>query len=118
MLKAFETAAGGLPPERVHVEYFSADAPVADGGFEVVLARTGRTVKIPHNKTILETLLAEGMSLPRSCMEGVCGTCETVVLEGVPDHRDQVLSQRERRSNRKMIICRSGCIGDRLVLDL
>ena len=87
-------------------------------GFEVVLARSGRTVTIPHDRTILETLLAEGMALSRSCMQGVCGTCETVVLEGIPDHRDQVLTQRERRSNRKMMICRSGCIGDRLVLDL
>ena len=118
MLKAFEEAALHVPPDHVHVEYFVADAPVAAGGFEVVLARSGRSVWIPRDKTILETLLAEGMSVPRSCMEGVCGTCETVVLEGVPDHRDQVLSPRERRSNRKMIICRSGCIGDRLVLDL
>lgn len=118
MLQAFEVATGSVEPSHVHLEYFTSDKATAAGGFEVVLARSGRTVRIPESQTILETLLAEGMSLPRSCMEGVCGTCETVVLEGVPDHRDHVLSAREKRSNRKMIICRSGYIGDRLVLDL
>ena len=118
MLKAFEVATATLPSACMHLEYFTSDQSAAEGGFDVVLARSGRTVRIPQSRTILETLLADGMSLPRSCMEGVCGTCETVVLEGVPDHRDHVLSAREKRSNRKMIICRSGCIGDRLVLDL
>jgi len=118
MLRAFQQATTLLPPDHVHSEYFTSDQPVALGGFEVVLARSGKAFRIPADKTILETLLAEGMNLPRSCMQGVCGTCETVVLEGVPDHRDHVLSERERRSNRKMMICRSGCIGDRLVLDL
>jgi ferredoxin-NADP reductase len=118
MMKAFERAAAVLPPAQVHMEYFSATEDAAEGGFEVLLAKSGRTVRIPRNKTILETLLLEGMDLPRSCMEGVCGTCETVVLDGIPDHRDQVLSPRERRSNTKMMICRSGSIGPRLVLDL
>ena len=118
MLEAFTAAAAARPASHVHVEYFAAAAPVAAGGFDIVLAKSGRTIRIAPDRTILETLLAEGMDLPRSCMEGVCGTCETGVLEGVPDHRDQVLSARERRSNSKMMICRSGCIGDRLVLDL
>ena len=118
MMQAFERATQKLPAAQIHMEYFSATQRTAKGGFEVVLAKSGKTLYIPPDKTILETLLLEGMDLPRSCMEGVCGTCETTVLEGTPDHRDQVLSPRERRANTKMMICRSGCLGDRLVLDL
>jgi len=118
MLKAFEQATSGLPPECVHVEYFASDQAPAKGGFEVELARSGTLIFVPENKTILETLLARGMDVPRSCMSGVCGTCETAVIEGTPDHRDHVLSARERASNRKMMICCSGSLSPRLVLDL
>lgn len=92
--------------------------PVATGGFTVVLARAGRSVFIPPGRTILDTLLDAGMELACSCLEGVCGTCETRVIEGVPDHRDFVLTDAERAANRTMMICCSGCKGDRLVLDL
>jgi vanillate O-demethylase ferredoxin subunit len=118
MLHAFEQATASRPPETVHTEYFASDQAPAHGGFEVVLARSNQVVFVPVDKTILETLLALGRDVPRSCMSGVCGTCETVVLEGTPDHRDHVLSTRERAANRKMMICCSGSIGKRLVLDL
>lgn len=119
LLKAFEAATQALPPAQVHLEYFAAAQAPAAGGFEVVMARSGATVAIPADKTILETLLACGYGdLPRSCMSGVCGTCETAVLEGQPDHRDEVLSDSEKASNRKIMICCSGSLGPRLVLDL
>ncbi len=118
MLKAFETATADRDRAFVHIERFAADAAPARGGFDVVLAKSGRTIFVPPDQTILETLLAAGLNTPRSCMQGVCGTCETFVLDGVPDHRDAVLSKRERASNAKMMICCSGCIGERLVLDL
>jgi tetrachlorobenzoquinone reductase len=118
MLKAFEDATRPLAPEFVHVEYFSSDTPKAKGGFEVVLARSKKELWVPPDQTILATLLENGIEVSRSCLEGVCGTCETVVLEGTPDHRDKVLSARERASNTKMMICCSGSIGDRLVLDI
>lgn len=119
LLQAFENATQHLPAAQVHLEYFGAAQAPAAGGFEVVLSRSGTTVAVPAEKTILETLLACGYGdLPRSCMSGVCGTCETAVLEGVPDHRDQVLSDGERASNRKMMICCSGSLTPRLVLDL
>ena len=104
---------------RAHVEYFTAkDAPAAVGGFTVRLARAGRTIAVPPGHTILEALEDAGVVAPYSCREGVCGTCETVVLEGVPDHRDSVLSERERAANRTMLICCSGSKTDQLVLDL
>jgi vanillate O-demethylase ferredoxin subunit len=63
-------------------------------------------------------LLDAGVDAPYSCREGVCGTCEVAVLEGTPEHRDLVLSQDERAGGRTVMICCSGCRGDRLVLDL
>jgi ferredoxin-NADP reductase len=119
MLKAFETATHSRPYDTIHLEYFANDiAPAQQGGFEVVLARSGKTITIAPGRTILEAVLALGMNVPRSCTQGVCGTCETAVIEGIPDHRDTVLSARERASNKKMMICCSGCLSERLVLDL
>lgn len=119
MLAAFEAATAGLPPDNVHTEYFTAKEPVvAKGGFDVVLARSGLTLFVAAGKTILDTLRENGIEAPHSCLEGVCGTCETAVLDGVPEHRDSVLSARERASNKTMMICCSGCVGDRLTLDL
>ena len=118
MLKAFEDATRPLPPETVHVEYFSSDVPKAKGGFEVVLARANKTIQVKPDQTILAALAEHGVNVASSCREGVCGTCETVVLEGIPDHRDKVLSPRERASNKRMMICCSGSIGNRLVLDI
>jgi tetrachlorobenzoquinone reductase len=119
MLAAFERATAGLPPDTVHVEYFAAKEPVTvAGGFDVVLARSGRSVFVPEHSTILDTLAAAGIAVEHSCLEGVCGTCETKVLEGIPDHRDLVLSAQERASNRTMMICCSGAKTGRLVLDL
>ena len=119
MLEAFEAATQDLPRERVHVEYFTAkDAPAAEGGFTVVLAKSGKSFQIPPGKTILETLLDAGMNVASSCLEGVCGTCETKVLEGVPDHRDVVLTESERKASKTMMICCSGSKTDKLVLDL
>lgn len=119
MLEAFEAATKDLPRERVHVEYFTAkDAPAAEGGFTVVLAKSGKSFLIAPGKTILETLLDAGINVASSCLEGVCGTCETRVLEGVPDHRDVVLTDNERKASKTMMICCSGSKTDRLVLDL
>jgi ferredoxin-NADP reductase len=119
MLGAFEEATKDLPRERVHLEYFSAkEAPAAAGGFTVVLARTGKSFVIAPGKTILETLQDAGLDVASSCLEGVCGTCETKVLEGVPDHRDVVLTEAERQANKTMMICCSGSKSEKLVLDL
>jgi ferredoxin-NADP reductase len=118
MLEAFEDATQMLPPECIHSECFSSDVAKAQGGYEIILARSKKAFWVGSGQTILSTLLENGIDVPRSCLEGVCGTCETVVLEGAPDHRDKVLSARERASNTKMMICCSGCVGERLVLDI
>lgn len=119
MLAAFEAAASDRPRATVHVEYFAArEKPDTEGGFEVELARSGKTVMVPHGKSILDALIDQGMNVAHSCREGVCGSCEVNVLDGTPDHRDLVLSDAERASNKTMMICCSGAKSEKLVLDL
>ncbi len=119
MLAAFEAASAGWPEGQVHVEYFSAPPPEPlEGGFVVVLARSGRELVIPPGSTILEEVRAAGIEAVSSCEQGVCGACETRVLEGLPDHHDHILSPAERRENKTMMICCSGALSDRLVVDL
>ncbi|MFC9913286.1 PDR/VanB family oxidoreductase [Streptomyces sp. NPDC127197] len=89
-----------------------------DGEFEVVLERTGRTLTVPPGVSVLDTVRASGVEVLYSCTEGTCGTCETDVLDGTPDHRDSVLTDEERTAGETMMICVSRCRGARLVLDL
>ncbi|MGJ5043116.1 PDR/VanB family oxidoreductase [Bradyrhizobium sp. HKCCYLRH1062] len=119
MLEAFETAAAERPADLVHVEYFKAkQAAAVGGGFELRLARSNRTILVGPGKSILDALLEAGIAANFSCMEGVCGTCETRVLDGIPDHRDQFLSTEEQAANRTMMICCSGAKSKTLTLDL
>jgi vanillate O-demethylase ferredoxin subunit len=121
MLEAFETATGALAPEQRHIERFTAGDDVVrtgDVGFEIVLARSNTRLQVPPGKPILDVLLDEGIEIAFSCMEGVCGSCEVAVLDGVPDHRDVVLSAEERAANKTMLVCCSGARSERLVLDL
>lgn len=119
MLAAFEHATSVVPRLRVHTEYFnSSEAPATSGGFTVTLARRSVTISIPRGRTILDVLLDEGIDVPYSCKQGVCGTCETGVLSGIPDHRDLLLSKEEKTASKTMMLCCSGARSQNLVLDL
>ncbi len=119
MLQAFEQTTAGLPAERVHLEYFGArEAPATAGGFTVRLHRAGRDVSVAPGQTILDALLATGLEPLYSCQEGYCGTCEVAVLSGVPEHRDAVLDDAEKASNRRMMICCSGSRTPVIEIDL
>lgn len=91
---------------------------MTDKTFTVVLARTGRTVEVGEGDSILDVLLLEGVDVPNSCQQGICGTCETRVLAGTPDHRDLLLSDDEHAANKTMMICCSRSLTDTLTLDL
>lgn len=121
LLAAVEQRCARWSPGALHVERFSAKA-VADAGeateFDVELARSGIIVTVPEDKSILEAVEDAGAPALSSCQEGICGTCETSVLEGVPDHRDSLLTDEERAANNTMMICVSRACTRRLVLDL
>lgn len=108
------------PADALRVERFQAREQPAgeDGEFEVELARSGRTLTVGAGVSVLDTVRAAGIEVLYSCTEGTCGTCETDVLEGAPEHRDSVLSPQEREAGETMMICVSRCLGRKLVLDL
>jgi len=83
-----------------------------------VCQRSGVTVSVAAGTSIVDALEENGISVLSSCLEGVCGTCETRVLEGIPEHRDSLLTEDERESNEYMMICVSRSLSERLVLDL
>ncbi|MEU4766387.1 PDR/VanB family oxidoreductase [Actinosynnema sp. NPDC023794] len=106
-------------PARLHVERFRPKAVEGERtSFEVELARSGRTLAVPEDESILDAVEEAGVTVLSSCREGTCGTCETGVLEGVPDHRDSVLDDEERAACDVMMICVSRSRSRRLVLDL
>ncbi|MEU7882457.1 PDR/VanB family oxidoreductase [Microbispora bryophytorum] len=90
----------------------------AEGAFEVELALTGTTLTVPEGRSILEVVEEAGVAVLSSCREGTCGTCETAVLGGVPDHRDDLLTEEEREAGDVMFICVSRARSPRLVLEL
>ncbi|MFD5790277.1 PDR/VanB family oxidoreductase [Streptomyces sp. NPDC127037] len=89
-----------------------------DTGFDIVCSRTGRTVEVAPDTSVLDALENAGIPVASSCRDGICGTCETKVLEGTPDHRDFLLSEGEREAGASMMLCVSRSRTPRLVLDL
>lgn len=87
-------------------------------GFTVHLHRSERTIVIPPGETILDMLLDAGVNVAFSCNEGVCGTCETEVIDGIPDHRHSFLSDEEKAENSKIMICCSRSKSQVLTLNL
>lgn len=121
MLDTFESTCKELGYANVHIERFAASGdvePSQDRGYQVHLAKSGQSINVPAGTSLLDALLEAGVDADYSCREGICGACETVVLDGTPDHRDSVLTESERASNKTMMVCVSGCKGSNLVLDI
>ena len=119
MIDAFIGACEGRAAATVHYERFAAgQEPARQGGYTVELARDGRSLDVPPGKTILDVLLESGLDVPYSCGQGVCGSCQTRVLAGQPDHRDCFLTEEERAANDTIVLCCSGARSAHLVLDL
>jgi vanillate O-demethylase ferredoxin subunit len=109
------------PSEAVHREYFanaSTTAAAGDRPFRVTLAGDGRSFDVAPGRSIVEVLAENGIAIPVSCEQGICGTCVTRVVSGVPDHRDLVLTDRQRAAGDSMTPCCSRALTDELVLDL
>ncbi|GAB3004232.1 PDR/VanB family oxidoreductase [Amycolatopsis acidiphila] len=123
LIAAVQDCAGKLFPEQdLHLERFTAapDAqPRADGdAFEVELARTGEVLEVPGDRSILDVVRDARPDILSSCEEGFCGTCETKVLAGDPEHRDTILTEADRERGATMMICVGRSRSPRLVLDL
>ncbi|WP_201188916.1 PDR/VanB family oxidoreductase [Pseudomonas fluorescens] len=121
MNKVVEVASRSRGDEAIHLEHFQAD-PEANagpsGGFEVELASSGVVLQVPANTALVDVLQAHGCDIDTECREGICGTCIVDVLDGVPEHRDNCLSTREKAANKQICACVSRAVSARLVLDL
>jgi ferredoxin-NADP reductase len=121
LLAALEERCSAWPSGALHLERFAAratEAPAVENEFDLVLQRSGRTVRVPADRSVFDVVRDAGVSVLGSCLEGICGTCETTVIDGDVDHRDSVLDEDERASNEVMMICVSRCRSAKLVLDL
>jgi ferredoxin-NADP reductase len=121
LIDAVETRCATWPAGTLHVERFRPRPGSLDGediAFELVLDHTGISLTVGAGESIVEALESAGVTVDTSCREGTCGTCETLVLEGDPDHRDSFLQPEERASGATMMICSSRSRSPRLVLDL
>jgi vanillate O-demethylase ferredoxin subunit len=119
VLQAAERA--GWEADRIHREYFRAEAPgpiAGDRPFRVRLDRSGRVLDIPTDQSIIAVLHANGIDVPVSCESGVCGTCLIGVLAGQPDHRDVYLTDAEKSRGDQILPCCSRARSELLVLDL
>ena len=120
LMDAVKQGASGWAPERVHFESFSGVDAIGEGaaGFEVEIASTGKVLQVPDDKTVIAVLRDAGFDIESVCEEGICGTCIVGVLEGEPEHRDDILTDEEKESNELMTVCCSRAKSKRLKLDL
>ncbi|MGW6056758.1 PDR/VanB family oxidoreductase [Streptomyces sp. NPDC055189] len=123
LIGAVGRGSAGWAADSLRTERFSARPVLPDEerhltAFEVECRRSGLTLTIPPHESILDVADREGVLTFSACREGVCGTCETSVIEGAPEHRDSMLTEEQRASGASMMICVSRARGTRLVLDL
>jgi ferredoxin-NADP reductase len=124
LIAAVEARCASWSPGSLRVERFTGTSQELDPDikmlerFEIVLDRSGLTLAVGPDQSILDVCLDAGIDVLNTCREGTCGTCEVTVLEGVPDHRDSVLTPDERASGEFLLACVSRSQTERLVLDL
>ncbi|MEO7940593.1 MAG: 2Fe-2S iron-sulfur cluster-binding protein, partial [Burkholderiaceae bacterium] len=118
LMDAVADMSGHWPSGAIHFESFGVDASqyAANVPFTVRLQRSGTTIAVGADESILEALRAHGHPVPSSCESGTCGTCRTTLLAGEPEHRDMVLMDDEK--DHQIMVCVSRANGGELVLDL
>ncbi|MGW5382436.1 PDR/VanB family oxidoreductase [Nocardia sp. NPDC003963] len=118
--KACEQAGhtGRLRIERFEATGAAAAEAASGGAFEVELKRSGTVLTVGADDLLLDVVREFCPDLMTSCEEGFCGTCETKVLGGEPEHHDTILSEKERSAGKTMMVCVGRSKSPRLVLDL
>jgi phthalate 4,5-dioxygenase reductase subunit len=118
LLEEIKSISGHWPEGRVNFEDFKPVEVIRpnDVAFDVELARSGKTITVPADRSILEAIRDAGVKTVSSCESGTCGTCKTGLIAGTPDHRDMVLMDDEK--DRYIMICISRAKEGNLVLDI
>ena len=128
LLRAVRDATSHWPESSVHFELFASslsdeeravNAAKVNAPFEIQLAQSGETFTVPADRTILDVLLDNGYGLPYACEDGWCGACTIGLVSGKADHRDEFLSDADKKANNKIQVCVSRALpGEKLVLDM
>lgn len=119
LLNAVEQQCASWPSRSLHTERFVPTRQRSSAeAFVVELSRSGERLDVGEHECMLEVLEAAGHDVTNSCRAGICGTCLTGVVDGVPEHLDDVLSDEERAGNQLVLPCVSRSRTDVLVLDL
>lgn len=121
LLQAIEGVCEVWPSGSLHVERFSPkelDEPAMSGSFEIELTMSDVVLTVPPDKSIVAVMEENNIPIVVSCQEGTCGSCETVVLGGIPEHRDSILSPAEQAANETMLVCVSRALTPRLTLEI
>lgn len=121
LIDAVEQRCSSWPAGALHLERFTpknVSSRCGDGEFDVQLARSGKCLRVPADRTLLEVLEEAGFEIDNSCRAGICGTCELGVADGIPEHNDDILSDAERDSNQVILPCVSRSKSAVLVVDL
>lgn len=118
MEKVVALCSSRFRPEEIHLENFHA----AELGDDVentpfVVELDGESYDVPADRSIVDVLNENGAEIDTSCREGICGTCIMEVLEGIPEHRDNVLTAAEKEANETIATCISRARSPKIVLD-
>ena len=108
MASVFSTAeANGFPEDNRHMEYFSVpEQPEYENhAFTLKLAKSGRSFNIPADRTPTDVLQEAGVQIDVKCSDGICGVCKCGIVSGDVEHRDFVLSNKQRETS--LILCQS-----------
>ena len=118
LMEGVREATRHWPPGTVHFEDFGTSAHPGAGAeaFHIRLAQSGEVMEVGADESILDVLERHGYDVPNACRAGICGTCRTAVLAGIPDHRDFVLDDEEKKE--AMMVCVSRALTDEITLDL
>lgn len=108
----------GCSADQIHIESFSSLKVEGEAEFEVVAARSGKTITVPSDKSIADALIGAGIMPKLSCEQGICGSCLTRVISGEIDHRDTYQTDAEKRENKFISLCCSRARSRQLVLDI
>lgn len=107
-----------IDDERIRFERFSTEHHATDRPITVELSRSGMSLEVSADQSILDAVLEAGVDAPYSCRTGNCKTCAVTVLAGDPEHRDFVLSETEREQSHMMCPCVSRASSEKLILDI
>ena len=108
----------GVAKTNIHTEYFGAEIDPNGEPFTLIANKSDLTLQVPVDRSPLEVLREAGIAIETSCEQGVCGSCLTGVLEGIPDHRDMVQTENEKLSNNRIALCCSRSMSEILVIDV